>query len=128
MIDTSAWILALRNDGDANVAGIVNEIIDNGNAATCAVVMLELLSGVKSERHYRSLHDDLDSLIFVPITNHVWNLAFRTGFTLRRNGVTVQTADMVIAAAAMGSECTVIHRDKHFDLISNYCGLNAQRI
>jgi len=128
LIDTSAWILALRNDGDGSAVQAVSAALENDQAATCPVVMLELLSGVKTERHYRELESELRALHFLPIKEAEWTSACRLGHTLRRKGVTAPATDVLIAAAALIGNCTVLHRDRHFDIISKHCGLKVKRI
>lgn len=128
LIDTSAWILALRKDGDSRAVQEVSTAIENDQAATCPVVMLELLSGVKSDRHYRELESELRSLHFLSIQDSEWDAACRLVHVLRGKGITVPATDALIAAAALSGNCAVLHRDRHFDIISKHCGLVVKRV
>lgn len=128
LVDTSAWVLALRADGDPKVAGEVSAAIESNQAATCPVVLLELLSGVKTERHYQELESELRALRFIPVEDATWTAAYRIGFTLRKKGVSSPAADILIAAAALETNCIVLHRDRHFDLMAKYTGLKTKKV
>jgi hypothetical protein len=128
LIDTSAWVLALRSDGDKSAVDAVADALANNQAAICPIVMLELLSGVKAERHYRELESELRALYFIAATDSVWAEAYRLGHALRKKGVTIPAADVLVAAAALSEDCAVLHRDRHFDLISKHTGLKSVRV
>ncbi len=125
LIDTSAWIPALKGKGNDLAAKAVGETLDDDTAATCPVIMLELLSCVLSEKHYRELHEELEALHFIPITDAIWKFSYRLGFDLRKNGLTVPATDVLIASVAINSGCAVLHCDKHFDLISKHTKLQV---
>jgi predicted nucleic acid-binding protein len=40
-------------------------------------------------------------------------------FELRKKGVTVPYIDIIIAAAAINYDATLVHIDKHYDMIGN---------
>ena len=128
LIDTSVWILALRKDGDESAVKIVSAVLENDQATTCPVVILELLSGVKTEKHYKELESELRTLHFAPIHDAEWIASCRLAHSLLRKGVTVPSTDILIAAAALSGNCTVLHRDRHFDIIAKHCGLKVKKI
>jgi predicted nucleic acid-binding protein len=53
LIDTSAWIHALRADGDSAVASRVRALLEMGEAAWCPMVQLELWNGARGDRARR---------------------------------------------------------------------------
>lgn len=59
LIDTSAWIHALRPSGLSQVRERVRDVLTTGRAATCEMVVLELAGGTRTEREYRELIEDL---------------------------------------------------------------------
>jgi len=128
LIDTSAWILALRKNGNRDAINIISAILDEDTAATCPIIMLELLSGVKSKKQYEELLEDLKALHNIPITDEVWEYSFKLGFELRNRGITVPAADILIASAAIKYDQILLHYDKHFDLISNRSKLKVKRM
>ena len=45
LIDTSAWIDALRKDGDAEIRSSVRHITAEGRAVICDLIRIELWNG-----------------------------------------------------------------------------------
>lgn len=59
------------------------------------------------------------------ISNEVWGVAWRTGYLLRKKGVNVPSADVLIASVAMHHRLTLLHADAHFTAIAKHTGLKA---
>lgn len=125
LIDTSAWIHALRKQAPESLAGLVRQIVLERRGATTGMIMLELLGGVRTEREYHALSEELGALHYLP-TDPAWHEAWRLSFELRRHGVTVPSADLLIASVAIEHDCTLFHADEHFALIQRYTRLSAQ--
>ena len=77
LIDTSAWIHALRPSGLSQVRERVRDVLTTGRAATCEMVVLELAGGTRTEREYRELIEDLGALRQLAITDAVWGASYR---------------------------------------------------
>jgi predicted nucleic acid-binding protein len=92
------------------------------------MILLELLAGTKSEADYASLRDDLAVLPLLPMDDAMWEAAYRLSFTLKRQGLTVPTVDVTIAAAAIRHDVRLLHHDRHFDLIARHSPLRSQHI
>ncbi len=90
------------------------------------MVMLELLGGVRTERQYNELSEELDALQYLP-TDLAWPEAWRLSFELRRHGVTVPSADVLIASVAIEHRCVLLHADEHFTLIAKHSKLLTLR-
>lgn len=123
LIDTSAWIHALRPAGDPLVRQHVHTLLSEGRAATCEMVVLELVGGTRSESEYRELGEDLEALQQCPVTESVWRSAYRMTYTLRRKGLSVPATDQLIAAVAVHYSCSLLHCDNHFDLLARHVRL-----
>jgi len=128
LIDTSAWIDALRPTGDAIVREQVRHLLAEGRAATCEMIILELAGGTRTEGEYLELCEDLEALQQFPITSSVWTLAYRIAHTLRRKGLSIPATDHLIAAVGMNYPCRLFHRDKHFDLMARHVELPVFRL
>jgi predicted nucleic acid-binding protein len=125
LIDTSVWIQALRKDPPQPLADLVRRAILEGRTATTGMVMLELLSGARTGRHYQELTDELRALRYLSAEG-AWPEACRLSFRLRRHGVTVPSADILIAAVAVVHGCVLLHADDHFPLIARHSRLLAR--
>jgi predicted nucleic acid-binding protein len=125
LIDTSAWIHALRPDGDVKIREKVRHHLAEGIAATTEIVVLELLKGTSSDKDYSELKESLDALIQLETTKEVWEKAFRISLDLRRKGVSIPATDLLISAIAVHYDCYLHHNDKHFTLAAAKIGLKA---
>lgn len=129
LIDTSAWILALRRQGSSRAREEVDRLIVHNLAATAGIIMLELLSGSRTEGEYRELKEDLQALIQLETTAQTWERASRLAYLLKRKGLTVPSADILIMALALENGCRLLHADRHFDLmVEQGVGLPAQEV
>ena len=118
LIDTSAWIWALRPDGVAAIRNRVSEVLAERRGATTPLVLLELLGGARDEKSYGELLEELSALQQFSINEAVWTRSYRSAFDLKRHGVTVPATDVLIATVAQENRVTLLHADHHFDLMA----------
>jgi len=128
LIDSSAWILALRPDGSAAARDEVDGLLATSRAATTGIIMLELLSGTRSEREYRELKEELAVLPQLELRPTLWTRAFHLGYQLRRAGLTLPTVDVLIAALALEYGCLLLHADRHFELLAQHHPLRTKSL
>lgn len=126
LIDTSAWILALRKNFAPALKERLDTVLRDNEVCTTGLIVLELLGGVKTELEYRRLKSRLEALVNIPADDALWQTACKLAFNLRRKGLTVPNTDIVIAACALKARATLIHADKHFDSIARHSGLNVE--
>ena len=117
LIDTSAWISALREADSTRARDEIDRLIAENLAATAGIVQLELLSGTRTEREYKELREDLEALVQLEITATTWERASHLAYSLRRKGITVPSADVLIVTTAAENDCNLLHADRHFDLM-----------
>ncbi|MHB8733013.1 MAG: type II toxin-antitoxin system VapC family toxin [bacterium] len=125
LIDTSAWVHALKKQAPRILADLVRQIVLERRGATTGMIILELLGGVRTEHEYRALSEELNALQYLP-TDSAWPHAWRLSFELRRHGVKVPSADLLIASVAIEHDCTLFHADEHFSLVQRYTRLSVQ--
>ena len=128
LIDTSAWILALRPKGPDRARTAVGELLTSSRAATTGIIMLELLSGTRSTQEFRELKEELNALLQLDVTPQVWEKAFDLGYQLRRAGLTLPTVDILISALALENDCTLLHADRHFEQVAKHHPLKPQSL
>ena len=116
LIDTSAWIEALRKDGDPAIGSQVRHVLQTGEAATCSMIMLELWSGARGAYERSQLHRFADSLRFLSIDEAVWRSSWELATRSRTSGLTIPPTDLLIIAVAQFHNAQIIHFDRHFDL------------
>jgi len=119
LIDTSAWIHALRRDGDPIVRSEVKTVTSEGRAVFCDMVLLELWNGARGRAEANILGQLEKNIETVATTSDVWRAATAMARICRRKGITVPATDLLIAACTKEHELSLLHRDRHFDLISS---------
>ncbi len=127
LIDTSAWIRLLRRNPPPALASRVKHTVLEHQAATTGIIILELLGGVRTDDDYDALCEDLRALALLS-SDDVWPQAWRLSFLLRRRGVTVPSADVLVAAVAIHHGCRLLHADTHFGLIARHSSLRQEAV
>ena len=126
LVDTSAWILALRKDFLPVVRDRIEHLLKENAIVTIELVKLELLGGIKSKKEFQRLKSRLDALYTVECDSPLWQEAVDLAFKLRSIGISIPYTDILIAAGALKVEATVIHVDAHFDLLHEPAGLKVE--
>ena len=119
LVDTSAWVQQMRPRGDPAVRTRVEELLRTGQAAWCAMVRLELWNGIGNDAEREKMRAYEDVILDLPITNAVWEEAYRLASMCRAAGPTIPAADVLIAACARVHGVELEHRDSDFDLIAS---------
>ncbi len=126
LVDTSAWILALRKDFLPVAKDRIGILLQENSIVTTGMIKLELLGGTRTEKEYQRLKSRLDALDLVETDNALWEQAYGLAFKLRRKGLTVPYTDILIASSALRIKATIVHADLHFDLIRKHIGLKVE--
>jgi predicted nucleic acid-binding protein len=100
------------------------EEIEAGRVAVCVPVLLEILYSARSRAQYRALATDLAGLPLLETTQTTHTLALRTQAALaersQHRGPT--PTDLVVAAIAEAHDVTLLHYDRHYDVIARVTG------
>ena len=116
-IDTSAWILAFKGK-NKKLSLLLDYLLKENRVATSGLVMLELSYGIKNQKEFKELKEEMKSLVWLEINEKIWERAYSIAFQARRKGVTVPSTDILIAALVIENNCTLLHSDKHFNVLS----------
>lgn len=115
LVDSSLWVHQLRRSGDPAKRERVNTLLENGDAAWCPPVRLELWRGVTNDAERKTLRRYEALLPDYEISTAVWNRSIQLADRGRASGVTVPLTDLVIFACARIHGLDVAHDDTHFD-------------
>jgi predicted nucleic acid-binding protein len=126
LIDTSAWLFALKKDFHPVVKKRIGQLLVETDIAICGMIELELLGGTKSEKEYLRLKSRLDPLYYIETDKALLELSSKLAFDLKRKGISIPYSDIVIAASALKERATLIHADSHFDTISGHTDLRVE--
>ena len=128
LVDTSAWLHALRKESVPAVKNRVDELLKDNMVVTTAMIKLEILGGTKTDEEFKRLKNYLDALDDLEISGQQWEKAYELSFSLRRKGLTIPYTDILIAACALTADLTLMHVDAHFDVISKQVGLKVESL
>ena len=117
LIDTSCWIEALRISGSNEIRQKVKEILVEGRAAWCDMVLLELWNGAQGDLERKMLKDLTEEITMLPVSDEVWSLARKLARKCRERGITVPSTDILIVSCGLENKTEIVHQDKHFDAI-----------
>ncbi|TAL23714.1 MAG: PIN domain nuclease [Nitrospirae bacterium] len=128
LIDTSAWVFALKKNFHPLIKERIGEILSESDVAINGIIELELLGGAKTEQEYKRLKSRLDALYYIEADKSLWDSSSKLAFDLRRKGVSVPYTDIFIAASAIQEKAILLHADSHFDNISRHSDLKAESL
>lgn len=117
LIDTTVWVLYFR--GDKSVEEKVKSLILEDRALITEIILLETLRGVRTQNEYDVLYHDLKSLPMLCADVAIWEESYKMGFRLKKGGINVPCADILIASIAAHHAVALLHRDRHFSLVAN---------
>jgi predicted nucleic acid-binding protein len=126
LVDSSAWVFALRKDGIEHIRRRVGELLDQDRLAICALVACELLGGAKTPKDFDRLAREFAGPHDLAIDDEVWKRAARVNFELARAGQAIPAAACVIAATALCHDVILAHCDGHFDRVARTTGLRVE--
>ena len=118
IVDTSAWIESFRPQSEKKFINLVKDLILKGRILVPGIIKTELLRGTKNKKEYNQLNDLLKGLEYLPVSDDFWEKLSLFSFRLFRKGVTVPLTDTYIALLGIENNASILHRDKHFDLIA----------
>lgn len=122
LIDSSCWVEALRKDGNPAIVEQVKHLLLSGTAATCPMIMLELWNGARGEYEKTQLKKLGETLIKLEIDDEVWSGARELSVLCRTNGLTIPSTDLLIISVSRRHSVSLIHADRHFDLVLQAIG------
>ena len=126
LIDTSAWVEFLRDTGSVVCKRVDAEL--DGDVAICDAIRMEVLAGARDESHLEALRGLLARASVLPTEPAYYDAAVTLYRRCRREGETVRRLiDCLIAAAAIGANVPVLHRDDDFDVLARHTELDILR-
>lgn len=127
LIDSSAWIEYLRDTGTKAAIEVERLIDTDADIATTEPIVMELLAGTTNAKTLTlvdALTTGLPLIRVDPYTDYHHAAALYR--TARAQGKTIRTMiDCLIAAVALRTEATLVHRDSDFDVIAGFAPLDV---
>lgn len=103
-------------------------IIEAGEAATCAIIDLEVLYSARNhEEHVKIRARRALAYETIPLTEDIFERAIEVQAQLAQSGRhRVPIPDLLIAAASESASLTVLHYDSDFDTLAEVTGQPAE--
>lgn len=129
LADTSAWTGRVR---DGQIRREFDQAVLSGDIATCDMVKLELLVSARDAGELSATRAELDQLPAAPMGERVWRRALEVLELLAERGPLhhrqVPLADLLIAAAAERAGLTLLHYDRHFEIVASVTGQRVRAL
>ena len=127
LVDTSAWLFALRKDANPEVKSRLDTLLREDAVVISGIIKLELLGGTRTREEFSRLKSRLDALPYVLMEEPLlWDLTSEMAFDLRRKGITIPYTDILIASAAVKEDIILLHADVHFDQVARHSKLRVE--
>jgi hypothetical protein len=123
LADTSIWIALLNG---RRIAPVPIEAL--GQLVTCGPVVQEVLQGLREGRESRAFRTAFDSVprLSDPLPEALFRAAAHIYAQGRRQAITIRSSmDCLIAAVALEHGVPVWHRDRDFEKIARFTGLQV---
>ena len=122
IIDTSVWSLALRrNKQESNTAvQELQRLIRDHRVQMIGPIRQEVLSGIRSESHFKKLKKHLESFPDLPAITLDYVTAAKYFNHCRSKGIQGSNTDFLICAMANRNKLSIFTEDNDFELFSEY--------
>jgi len=127
LIDTSVWLEAIHPRGREDCKALVHELLSADRAATCEIIMAEVLRGAHTQEALERLEEGMGTLVLLPMQG-VSAAVGRAALELRSRGVTIPTTDLLIAATAAVNGAALVHRDAHLEPAAQALSVRSWRL
>jgi predicted nucleic acid-binding protein len=118
IIDTSVWIDSFRPTNDQGIGLLVKDLILKNRVLMPGIIKTELLRGTRTKNEFKRLSDLLKGITYLPVSEAFWVRLSEFSFQLYRKGISVPLTDTYIALLCIENKVSLMHRDKHFDMIA----------
>jgi predicted nucleic acid-binding protein len=116
LVDSSVFIGLLREGRDP-----ARELVERAgetDLATCGMIRMEVLRGIKSPKAKRALEGFFNVMRTVPSDGRLWDDATNLAWRLDRQGCTLPLQDLFIASCAFRIDAAVLTYDRHYGAIT----------
>ena len=128
LVDSSIWIYYYRPKVAERIKSLIIDAIAGDEVAVNGIVKVEILNGITEVKDFEKVKSDFEAFKTINMDDSIFNTAGELGSSLRKKGFGIPATDLIIAACALKSGCSLFHIDSHFDTIARYTQLNAKNL
>jgi predicted nucleic acid-binding protein len=96
----------------------LDNLFDTEEAATCGIVLAELLHGVKSIKEKKMITEALSEFHWINIEESLWETVGSNLNILKKAGLNLPFQDAVLAAMCIKNKISLLSNDRHFEKIA----------
>ncbi|MBI2440959.1 MAG: PIN domain nuclease [Lentisphaerae bacterium] len=127
--DTSVWIDFFHGKDSAEVHVLEGMLATGEDICVCGIILTEVLQGIREDEDYRQTLSRFKSFLFLPMNQRTFVKTAELYRLLRHKGITIRNAvDCMIAAVAIEHDIPLLHKDRDFNPLAEYCGLKILKI
>ena len=117
LVDTCVWSMALRKNTSRNdeVVSKLTQLIEEVRVQIIGPIRQELLSGIKSKKHFEELKYYLSSFPDIPLKSNDYEKAAELFNTCRKNGIQGSNTDFLICSVAINHDFEIFTTDNDFN-------------
>jgi hypothetical protein len=124
LVDASVWIEYLRGTCVPEARTLYRLLDEESDLCVCGPVLAEVLQGIRDDKQHARTKAELESLLYLPLRKQQYVEAAALYRNCRKHGETLRTSvDCVIAACAIASSVSLLHRDRDFEIIARHSSL-----
>lgn len=114
LIDTSAWIEALRIKGKDEIRKQVKDLLISGDARIAEPILIELFHGARGKKELDTIQDLAMTVPVLKCSDKVFSESYKHAMELRKKGLTVPAMDILIYSIAIFHKALIFHNDSDF--------------
>jgi len=129
IVDTSVWVDFFRGTDTPQVGRLERLLAESEDVCICGVILAEVLQGIRADSDYARTVSRFNAFLFLEMNRGTFVRAAQIYRGLRRRGITVsKPVDCMIAAVAIEHNVALLHNDRDFDPIEEFCGLKVVEV
>ena len=126
IVDTTVWIEYFRK-GKGPLCDLLDELLEQQNAAICRMIELEILQALKSNEQKLVRHL-FSALRFIETDPQDFIHAGEKLCKLREKGITIPSSDGLIGALCIGRNIPILTLDTHFNRVSELKKISLKNV
>ncbi len=126
LVDSSVWIDYYQPGTSESLKSAIKKLIEADEVAINGIIAVEVLQGTTSDKDYQKVLKDMKAFKELTFDWNVLKRAAKLSFDLKRQGITISTIDILIAATALENNSLLWHQDNHYELVAKKTGLKTK--